>query len=114
MRSLPLDTMPATPGTPAIPYAEIFKTILFSSPPNKGLGTDELVRSFEVWGVIKAASESARDAVLLEDADWAILTQRLAGFVWGPLATTSPAECMDVITAIRDAPKVDPNKEGPT
>ena len=118
MRRVPLRlltvTMPGQIVPQDISYADIIKTMLFFSKPGSGLPTEDLLRSFEVWGSIKSASDAGKAEVLLEEVDWSALMARLSGFVWGPLAAAAPGECVELIDAIRKAERINMNKESAT
>lgn len=111
MRKIPLATIsfvkPTDGTTTAVPYVELLHGVLFFTDPSRGQTTADIVTGLRVWSVIDKARDG--DAVNLEDADYAILAQRLETFTWGMLATWAPEECGKFIDAVRNAETVDPN-----
>ena len=107
MHSIPLRTaemmLPGPGGQPRaakFDYAETIREVLMSAPPGRGVSTAEAMKSFEVW--LKVAKQRQNPTVLLEDADFAVLTARLEGFSWAFFNE----ECAAFVRAIREAPVV--------
>jgi len=106
MRSIPLltvDMMLPGPGGQArlakFDYAETIREVLLSAPQGRGVSTAEAMKGFEVWLKVAEQRRQSRTAILLEDADYAVLKARLEGFSWAYFNE----ECAAFVHAIREA-----------
>ncbi len=107
MRSIPLNVVEMTlpgPGGQArvahLDYADTIREVLLSAPQGRGISTAEAMKGFEVW--MRIAEQRAKPAVLIEEADFAILKSRLDAFVWAFFNEN----CAAFVRAIRDAPSI--------
>jgi len=77
-------TDPTTGHQVSIPvhYADLVRQVLLTAPAN-GRGTDDVVRSVEVWEPIKKIIDQKGTRVLLSDSDYQFLLQHINGFNWG-------------------------------
>lgn len=107
MKRIPLGTihLPARGGQPPaeITYVETLREILFAGGRD-GLTTAQMLTSLEAWQMIKAAADFP--SVLLEEAQYQHLVQRLEAFRWAG----GGEEAAAFVLAIRNAETVNLNK----
>lgn len=75
MRQIPLKHIHSEPP---FDYRETLEAALFKSPQEGGV-TYESLRHYEA---IEAALKAGQASVLLEEADWTFLVNRLKGYRW--------------------------------
>ena len=63
-------------------YADYLKQVVLT-PPAQGNSSEDVVRQIEVWEPIKKVIDSKGSKVLLNDADYQFVIQKLSAFKWG-------------------------------
>lgn len=82
-RSIPLKTVELSTydqsSNGSVSYAELLLGVLRANQPG-GFSADELLEVLAVADEVKTAADGGRDAVLLEDAQYAVLAARVNSF----------------------------------
>lgn len=109
LRRVPLKIVefsgPAGQKLPDLSYSEAL--VLIAKAPQGGLAGDEIDVALAIEAAVAAAVEAGRDAVLLEDAQWAWLVERVKANRW-PFA--SPV-FKALIADLAGAEAFDPNRK---
>jgi predicted P-loop ATPase/GTPase len=106
MRHIPLRVIPAPPGSrfSDFSYRDALRQVLLAAPANGSLSSDQILARVEVARILAAVSPQA-DALVLEEDQYRTLLSAEKTFPWA----VANEEIADFITAIRNAPKIDPN-----
>jgi hypothetical protein len=109
MRRVPLDIVdlvgPSGNLLPKLHYSEAL--VLIAKVPQGGIGMDEMEmdRALAIEAAIASATKQESPAVLLEEADWSWLVEKIKANRW-PFASCA---YKTLIASVAAAERVDPN-----
>lgn len=85
-------------------YTDLIRQVLLE-PARGGASADDVVKTVEVWAPIKRAIEAKEPRVLLNDADYQFLLNKLNVFPWAPVpeGAEAVAEFISYIRGIKEA-----------